>query len=204
MTKRCKDFDAALVPYLSALRRRAKGLTRSAADAADLFQDTLERALRASPTFRRESNLLAWLMTIMQRRAIDLTRMGRPWRRAVSTDLYEIPTPAVYSPVPWENIGERQLRRAMSCLPERLRVTLALRVIDRLPCRNIAQHLGIPVCTVHTRLLRARLKLRTLLLQPQRLREWSRAGKTLGQAGVVADPAVSARALRVAKNAARG
>ena len=175
MTNRCKDFDAALVPCLPVLRRRAQKLTKSPADAADLFQDTVERALRGSATFRPDTNLLAWLLTIMQRRAIDVSRQSQLWRRSGPAEVYDLPTPPAYCPVPCENVTSGQLRRAISRLPDRLRVALTLRVVNRLSCREIAQRLAIPICTVCTRLLRARLKLRKLLEQPQLLREWPKA-----------------------------
>jgi RNA polymerase sigma-70 factor (ECF subfamily) len=207
-TNRCKDFDAALVPHLAALRRRSRALTGNAVDAADLFQDTLERALRGAGRFRSETNLFAWLLTIMQRRAIDLSRQGR-WRlRSVSTDVYDVPNPPPYAPVPWENIGTGQLRRAMTRLPDHMRSTLAMRVIDRLPCRDIAQRLAISVFTVHTRLLRARRKLRDLLQEPESLRRSLKiggnpTGRRAAAARQAAPAGIAVTGIRVAKRSAR-
>jgi RNA polymerase sigma-70 factor (ECF subfamily) len=183
MTNQCSEFDVVLASHLPTLRRRARASTRNDADAADLVQDTIERALRALPTLRRDSNIVAWLMTIMRRRAIDLSRQGQLRRRSLPDDLVAVPSPPAYSPVPWENIGATELRQAISRLPALLRTTLELRLLERLPCRDIAQRLSIPLCTVHTRLLRARLRLRPLL-QPQAAHPVAAASVELEAAGI--------------------
>ncbi len=59
-----------LVPYL---RRLAWRLSDRQADAEDLVQDTIERALRRRDRFDGR-NLSGWLGTLMHNRAVDLRR----------------------------------------------------------------------------------------------------------------------------------
>ena len=158
-----------LLPCLTSLKRRARALTHNDSDAADLVQDTVERALRAAHSFRSGSNLQAWLRTIMQRRAIDISRHRFAGRCAPSVDVAAIEAPAPYAPVPWENVGPAQLRRAIARLPNRLRLPLVMRLVEHQSCRAIAERLDIPVGTVHSRLLRARHRVRGMLLDAHRL-----------------------------------
>lgn len=169
MTTDCNQLTSDLLPCLTSLKHRARALTHNDTDAADLFQDTIERALRAAHSFRRGSNLQAWLRTIMKRRAIDLSRTRFAGRCAPAVDVTGIEAPAPYAPVPWEHVGPAQLRRAIACLPDRLRVALVMRLVEHVSCRVIAERLAIPIGTVHSRLLRARHRVRQILQEAHRL-----------------------------------
>src|SRR5688572_19673323 len=62
------DSDAVAaeaLTYLEPLYATALRLTRNRADAEDLVQDTLVKALRFSSQFKRGTNLKAWLYTIL-------------------------------------------------------------------------------------------------------------------------------------------
>ena len=58
-------FGAEILRYLEPLYATALRLTRNRADAEDLVQDTLVKALRFSNRFERGTNLRAWLSTIL-------------------------------------------------------------------------------------------------------------------------------------------
>ena len=58
-------FGAEVLRYLEPLYATALRLTRNRADAEDLVQDTLVKALRFSDRFERGTNLRAWLSTIL-------------------------------------------------------------------------------------------------------------------------------------------
>ena len=61
-----KTFEKKLIEYIPNLRRYAIALTaKSSTQADDLLQDTLERALQKRSLWVRDSNLRAWLFTIM-------------------------------------------------------------------------------------------------------------------------------------------
>jgi RNA polymerase sigma-70 factor (ECF subfamily) len=60
--------QAAMLRAVPALRKFAMTLSRSADRADDLVQETLLRAITHIDTFRPESNLDAWLMTILRNR----------------------------------------------------------------------------------------------------------------------------------------
>ena len=58
-------FAAEVLTYLEALYAAALRLTRNRADAEDLVQDTLVKALRFSDRYTAGTNLKAWLYTIL-------------------------------------------------------------------------------------------------------------------------------------------
>jgi RNA polymerase sigma-70 factor (ECF subfamily) len=158
---------AAIAAHGADLLRHARRLMPSGNDAQDLVQDTFERAIRGFHQFRPGSNLRAWLYTILVRRARDHYRRGRVRRLAdVEGGLDSLPAPAADpgDQPRWAEVTEAQLRAALQRLTPRLREVFELHDVHGLPYHDVAARLGIPVNTVGTRLRRARLKLRRLLV----------------------------------------
>src|SRR5215813_1833319 len=60
-----REFAQAALSHIDSLYGTALRLTRRAADAEDLVQDTYLKAFRASHQFERGTNLKAWLFTIL-------------------------------------------------------------------------------------------------------------------------------------------
>ena len=58
-------YSLTVLPHEKALLRRARRLVSHEADARDLVQETLERALRTFHAFRPGTAVWAWLRTIM-------------------------------------------------------------------------------------------------------------------------------------------
>jgi RNA polymerase sigma-70 factor, ECF subfamily len=152
----------ALRPVLLVLARR---MCASDADAADVVQDTLESALLAGDRLHAVENLQAWLVTILHRRMIDLFRkrdreqLGDPPEEPAVTQ----EAPVVDAPR-WASVDAEQLRAAVARLDPEFREAFTLHAFERRSYKEIAIALGIPLNTVGTRLLRARRKLRALLL----------------------------------------
>lgn len=81
------SFDAQVLSFAKSLHSTARHLTRNAADAEDLVQDTFVKALRFSDRFRSGTNLAAWLRTILvnthrntcRRAARDPAMLTAPW-----------------------------------------------------------------------------------------------------------------------------
>ncbi|HVP61817.1 MAG TPA: RNA polymerase sigma factor [Myxococcaceae bacterium] len=152
----------ALRPVLLVLARR---MCASEADSADVVHDALESALEAGDRLKAVENLQAWLVTILHRRMIDLFRkrereqLGDPPEEPAMT---QDPAPAD-APL-WSRIDGEQLRAAVERLEPEFREVFILHAFERRSYRDIAATLAIPQNTVGTRLLRARRKLRVLLL----------------------------------------
>ena len=153
----------ALRPVLLVLARRMCG---SEADAADVVHDTLESALQSGDRLQAVENLQAWLVTILHRRMIDLFRKREREQLGDPPDEPEMTqeTPLADAPL-WTRVGIDQLRTEVEHLEPEFREVFVLHAFERRSYKEIAVALGIPLATVGTRLLRARRKLRTLLLR---------------------------------------
>jgi RNA polymerase sigma-70 factor, ECF subfamily len=138
------------------LRRFALALTRSHADADDLVQSTLERALACLQQWERGSRLDSWLYRIAQNLWIDQRRTARLRGPFESAD-----AAMQLTGEDGRELNERQLMirdamRAMAALPEDQQTVLALVSIEGLPYVEAAKILGVPIGTVMSRLARAR------------------------------------------------
>ena len=156
------NFEAEVISWLPQLRRYARALTGDPAWADDLVQDTAERALARWKGFRPDSNLRAWLLTILRHLYIDQLRV----RREIAVD---------DESAPWRNLeaprGEvdglvlRDVQRALYCLPVEQREVMLLVCVEELSYQEASVALGVPIGTVMSRLSRAREHMRALLTE---------------------------------------
>jgi RNA polymerase sigma-70 factor (ECF subfamily) len=164
-TPECADvrFAAAVRAYQPALTSLAFRLCRERADASDIVQDTFERAWRAWDRLPEDANVRAWLVTILNRLFIDRFRQAR---RAPTVDIdhVELPCPEPAEVPAWANVTSEQVGAALAGLDAEFRAAYELHAIDGRSYLEIAEALRIPRSTVGTRLLRARRKLRELLV----------------------------------------
>ena len=159
-------FSLTVMPHEKSLLRRARRLVGHEADARDLVQETLERALRTFHAFRPGTAVWAWLRTIMNSVWIDGWR-----RRQAAAKICHLPSVdmAAYEPEQPANDGpddEEVLQRlpaAIAQLPPIFREVLELRLQANRSYGEISDLLGIPTRTVGTRILRARRQLRAIL-----------------------------------------
>ena len=155
-------FEAEVISWLPQLRRYARALTGDTAWADDLVHDTAERALARWAAFRPNSNLRAWLLTILRHLYIDQLRV----RREVTVDEESAPWRDLVAP-PGEVDGLvlRDLQRALYRLPIEQREVLLLVCVEELTYQEASIALGVPIGTVMSRLSRAREHMRVLLTE---------------------------------------
>jgi RNA polymerase sigma-70 factor (ECF subfamily) len=159
-------FERHVLPEVEVMLRVAMSLTRNAADAEDLVQDTMIRAYRAIGRFDGR-HPRAWLLTILRNTNINRHRRRRPApiRDADAAARLlegEAPHPSAEDVV----IGatfDATVRSALDHLPYRFRRVVELVDIAGLGYQETAHVLGIPVGTVMSRLHRARRRIRTRL-----------------------------------------
>lgn len=152
-------------------------LVGNAADAEDLAQDALIRALRALPSFRGESQLSTWLYRITintwKNRVRSEKRRGL-WRFLPLDFLFSrdgaepaAPEPAAAdAPLDAGLASEEQsaqVQAALLALDPESRAAIVLRELQGLSYQEISLALDIPEGTVKSRLSRAREALKQLL-----------------------------------------
>lgn len=155
-------FAAVALPHLDAAFNLARWLTGSRADAEDVVQEAMVRALTYFPTYRGGSSR-AWILQIVRNTAYGALKARRGERMAGYTGLAE---PAAIEEVPDPTddpekalIMSDDLARIdtlIAGLPLELRETLVLRELEELSYRDIAQVTAVPIGTVMSRLWRAR------------------------------------------------
>lgn len=104
-------------------------------DAEDAWSETFLSALRAYPDLADGANVEAWLVTIAQRRAIDVVRARG--RRAVPTA--EVPERHDRS----DGVGDRhEVWEDLATLPEKQRAAVVYHHVAGLPHAEVAAILG--------------------------------------------------------------
>src|SRR6202049_360743 len=80
------DMAHLIEPVIPALRRYARTFVRDAADADDLVQDTLERAISRWHQRRSDGDTRTWLFTILHNLALNHLRRAARRGREVPFD----------------------------------------------------------------------------------------------------------------------
>jgi RNA polymerase sigma-70 factor (ECF subfamily) len=149
-------LQSELVAMLPSLERRAYRWCRDPAEAQDLAQDTVLRALGNSATFDSEGHLRAWLYTVLRNLFISRRRRVQSWQRA-SVELCGIAQQAPASPA--TSFLTPSVERAIARLPEAFARVVRLVDLEDYSYADAASVLGVPVGTVMSRLFRARQRL---------------------------------------------
>jgi RNA polymerase sigma factor (sigma-70 family) len=152
-------LTCALLAHVPALRRYAAALAGNAADADDLVQDCIERALAHQDTLREPGSLGRWLKTILH--SLYITKMRR--RGGTSLPIEDFAEDLALSVPPEDRDQVRDVVHAFARLSVEHRQILLLISLEGLSYREVAGVLDIPIGTVMSRLARARERLRSLL-----------------------------------------
>jgi RNA polymerase sigma-70 factor (ECF subfamily) len=156
-------FERELLTLLPRLRRFARALARDAADADDLTQVALERALKGRNRWQPGTRLDAWMMRIMRNCWIDEVRSRT---RRAQTFAPEEAGESVGSDADRDielRAEMRDVDRAMNALPPEQREAVALVLVEGLAYREAADLLDIPIGTLTSRLTRGRQALAQML-----------------------------------------
>lgn len=149
------------VPHLDALWRYARVLTRNDADADDLLQETLARALAMQHAYDPARPLAAWLMRIV--RNTFLTGVSRRTSEARRDAALGVSLDRACPPCQVDHVELRQVSEAVDGLPAEQAEILHLVCVLGYSYRDAADLLDVPVGTVMSRLSRARAGLRALV-----------------------------------------
>jgi RNA polymerase sigma-70 factor, ECF subfamily len=166
-------FGTEVLGYLEQLYATAMRLTRNRADAEDLVQDTVVKALRFQDRFERGTNLRAWLYTILHntwrnrlrdtaREAVDVDSERIEKLAATADGPSEIETP---ERVLLRSTMDVDLREALDELPDSFRQAVWLRDVEEFSYAEIAKMLDVPIGTVMSRISRGRRQLYEKLTQ---------------------------------------
>jgi RNA polymerase sigma-70 factor (ECF subfamily) len=153
------SFDDQLASLLPRLRRFAHSLSRDSADADDLTQATVERALKSRDQWQAGTRLDSWAYRIMRNLWIDTARArsrksAREAPEEEGLNVGEDPRDAMDA-----SIDLQRIMAAMSRLPDEQREIVALILVEGFGYREVSEMLGLPIGTVSSRLVRGRTAL---------------------------------------------
>jgi RNA polymerase sigma-70 factor (ECF subfamily) len=154
------SLTRALLEESAWLQRLAARLVAEPAGAADAAQETLAKALQRAPA--EAVSLRRWLAAVLR----NVVRQER--RTTARREARELSRPAALEAEPADELAARlelheKLVAAVRGLEEPYRTTIALRFLEDLPPKAVAERMDVPVKTVHTRIERALEQLRARL-----------------------------------------
>jgi RNA polymerase sigma-70 factor (ECF subfamily) len=154
-------FTKEALSYIDSLYGTAMRLTRRAADAEDLVQDTYLKAFRSSAQFQRGTNLKAWLFTILHNTFRNVRRHDGRNPIDVDSEVVERAAGSSADADSPEQLLTRasldaDLQAALDALPDAFRQAVWLRDVEELSYADIAKVVGVPLGTVMSRISRGR------------------------------------------------
>jgi len=213
-------YEHLITAHLDGLYSTARRLTRHAASAEDLVQETMLKAWRSFHTFQPGTNVRAWLYRILMNTYFDAQRKQSREPEVVAADdvgdlylygkardgiaLSESGNP---ERLVLEHIMDTEVREGLEALPPSFLAAVLLVDVDGFAYKEAADVLGIPVGTVMSRLYRGRHALRRRLVEYVRRRRLIRQEAHLspapqaqerpaGGCGAAGGPAPDGEALR--------
>jgi RNA polymerase sigma-70 factor, ECF subfamily len=156
------SFSDQLIAVLPRLRRFARGLTGSAAEADDLVQAACERALTRTHQFQEGTRFDSWMFRIAQTIWIDQLRSRNIRKEASEDEGLHVGTDEPLRRVE-ARLALAEVRAALGELPPEQRAALMLVTVDGLSYKEAADIAEVPVGTIMSRLARARVALQARL-----------------------------------------
>lgn len=164
------------MPLMSGLYSAALRMTRNAADAEDLVQETYLKAYRAYDRFEAGTNLKAWMYRILTNTYINAYRKKQ--RRPDESDIDDVEDLYLYRRIGGAEgaalgrsaedelmalFGSDEVKLALEDLPEHYRFPILLADVEGFAYKEIAEILDVPIGTVMSRLHRGRKQLQKRL-----------------------------------------
>lgn len=161
-------FAEAAMPLMDQLYSAAMRMTRNAADAEDLVQETYMKAYRGYDRFQEGTNLKAWMYRILTNSYINRYRAKQ--RRPDETDIADVEDMYLYRRLGGENsdlgtsaeesflnsVTDESVKAAIEAIPENFRIAVLLADVEGFAYKEIAEILDVPIGTVMSRIHRGR------------------------------------------------
>ncbi len=159
------QFDSALVGMQSKLRYYALSLTSDREKADDLLQETLLKALSNRTKFESNTNLKAWVYTIMKNTFINEYRRNIKTKSTLdsSNNMLPVSFSVGYEyPSPDSAYHSAEINRSIQALEDDYRIPFTM-FLEGYKYKEIADELDLPLGTVKSRIFFTRKKLEKVL-----------------------------------------
>ena len=169
-------FTDVAMEFMPGLYSAALRMTRNAADAEDLVQETYLKAYRAYGSYQEGTNLRAWLYRILTNTYINTYRAAA--RRPEVTDVEDVEDLYLYKRMTGSGgiaagrsaedealdlFTDENVKAALEELPEAFRMAVLLADVEGFSYKEISDITDVPIGTVMSRIHRGRRALQKAL-----------------------------------------
>lgn len=167
-------FERLVVDNQNKVFSLALRLVNDREEAADLAQEAFVKAWQGLASFQGESSFSTWVYRLTTNVCIDHLRKKKRREAVEAAVSLDDEDSGWAEPADWEQDPQRQLEksergkalaRALDRLPDWQRQALTLRELSGLSYQEIGSALDLDMGTVKSRIARARLNLRKILLE---------------------------------------
>ena len=159
-----QEFYTKLVMHSKNLEGHALKLTMNVEDSKDLIQETIFKALRNKTKFNMDTNLAAWLYTIMKNTYINNYKRAKRVEEESEylRDKYFSKESFRNEHSPISHIQHKNLKALVNSLDNIYKIPFK-RYYAGFKYKEIAEELNIPIGTVKNRIFQARAQLKDQL-----------------------------------------
>ena len=154
-------FNDKLLKMSDVLEYFALSLTKNREDAQDLLQETMVKAITYQDKYQPNTNMKAWLHTIMKNTFINQYRKMKRANTVITTknnvDVLDfVPAATEYTP---ESVrATKEINKVIDSLDDSTRIPFTMH-LKGFKYKEIAEHLNIPIGTVKSRIYFAKQSL---------------------------------------------
>jgi RNA polymerase sigma factor (sigma-70 family) len=147
-------FNDRLLKMSDVLEYFALSLTKNREDAQDLLQETMMKAITYQDKYTPDTNMKAWLHTIMKNTFINQYRKMKRANTVITTNdevavLDFVPASVEYTPD--SMLATKQINKLIDQLDDNTRIPFTMH-LKGFKYKEIAEHLDIPIGTVKSRI----------------------------------------------------
>ena len=170
-------FEQLAEKYYTKIYNYALRVLKNEQDAFDASQDALIKAYLNIKKFKEEANFFTWLFRITVNTCNDYHKKNKKRSTLSLSDSHEESKTTLQIEDKTQNIEEQILKaerksllyKAIDTLPEIHRQMIFLRDIENFTYEEIAEITNLPLGTLKSKISRARIKLKELLLKNKEL-----------------------------------
>ena len=162
------QFETLVRGCHSRVYRAACAIVHDRAEAEDVVQEACSRAYEHLDEFEGRARFSTWLTRIAMHEALARVRRGKRFD-ALETHAEDPSMSTGLGSSPEQQASDFEMRpvleAAVARLPDGLRAVFVLRAVEEMSGVDVAECLGVSEDTVKTRLHRARVRLRDMLIE---------------------------------------
>ncbi len=149
--------------YYKSMYSTSVRIVNNAEDAEDVMQEAFLSAFKKISTYEGKVSFGAWLKKIVVNRSLDYLKKRKVVFEEINERVVNEESPMMET----RDVDIPKLKKAISQLPEGYRVVLSLYLLEGYDHDEISEILGISNSSSRSQLLRAKIKLKDLIVKDE-------------------------------------